>query len=298
MIHRNANLGRAARGLALGASLLAAGCGMRMRPIVVGSKTGTEQMLLGEIVAQHVENRLAGMKVERRLGLGNAPLLYQAITGGEVTIYPESAGVIETVILKETPSPDPAIILERARREMARVALLDLLEPLGFEDAPAVVVRDSPGAPETTLSMAVQGQSRWKLGVTSEFQEDRSGLPALNSYHLPQAAPVRAMETRDLFTALEKGDLNMIVTSVTDGRLNTPDWKVLLDDKKVFPSQQVCLLARLDRLNSEPGLRAALGELSGKLTPDVIRKLNQQVDVDHQKPATVASQFLASVGLR
>lgn len=297
MIPLNISVGRALWGLALGAALLATGCLTRKENIVVGSKTGSEQMLLGEIVAQHLEKRLPGIQVERRLGLGNTPILYQAVTSGFVTIYPESAGVIETIILKEPPSPDPAIVLERARREMARLALLDLLEPLGFEDAPAVVIRASSGAPETTLTMAAQGKSRWKLGVTSEFQEDSGGLPALNSYRLPQAAPVRAMGTGELFAALEKGELNMIVTSVTDGRLNTPDWKVLQDDKKVFASQQVCLLARQDRLNNQPLLRAALGELSGKLTPDVIRKLNQQVDVDRQKPATVASEFLASVGL-
>jgi glycine betaine/choline ABC-type transport system substrate-binding protein len=298
MTFLHASLRRALWGLALGASLLAAGCETRKKPIVVASKTGPEQMLLGEIVAQHLEARLAGVPVERRLALGNTPILYQAITGGEVTIYPESAGVVETLILKETPSPDPAIVLERARREMARVALLDMLEPLGFEDATAVVIRASPDAPESTLSMAAQGKSRWKLGVTSEFEENRSGLPALNSYHLPQAAPMRAMETGELFAALEKGDLNMIVTSITNGRLNAPEWKVLRDDKKVFPSQQVCLLARQDRLNEEPLLRQALGELSGKLTLDVVRKLNQQVDVDHLNPATVASQFLASAGLR
>lgn len=280
------------------ASVLATGCGTEKKPIRVGSKPGPEQMLLGEIVAQHLEKRLPDIRIERRLGLGNTPILYQSISGGEIAVYPESAGIIETTILKETPSPDPAILLERARLEMARLAQLELLAPLGFEDAPAVVVKASPDSKETTLSMAAEGKSRWKLGVTSQFQDDSGGLPALSSYHLPMTAPVRAMEAGQFFEALAKGDLNMIVTTVSDGHLNSPDWKVLRDDRKVFPAQQVCLIARQDRLNEDPRLRAALTELSGKMTPQIMRKLNRQVAVDHQDPAMVATQFLTSAGLR
>ncbi len=255
-------------------------------------------MLVGEIVAQHLEKRLADMRIERRLGLGDTPILYQAISSGEVMVYPESTGVMETTILKETPSPDPAVLLERARLEMARLAQLELLVPLGYEDTPAVVVKASPDSKETTLSMAADGKSRWKLGVTSQFQDDAGGLPALSSYHLPMTAPVRQMDPGQFFEALAKGDVNMIVTKVTDGHLNSSDWKVLSDDRKVFPAQQVWLIARQDRLNEEPRMRAALTELSGKLTPEIMRKLNQQVAMDHRDPAMVATQFLTSAGLR
>ena len=85
--------------------------------MVVGSKNETEQMLLGEIVAQHLEHRL-GRPVERRTGLGDTAILYQSILSGEVGVYPEYTGLIESEILKEPANPDPQIVLARVRGEM------------------------------------------------------------------------------------------------------------------------------------------------------------------------------------
>jgi osmoprotectant transport system permease protein len=262
---------------------------------VVASKPGPAQMLLGEIVAQHLENRLTGLKVERRPGAGGTPILYQAAAGGDITIYPETTGVISTNILKEQPSPDPEVLLQRVRLEMARVAQLEVI-PLGFEDGPAVVIRAGDGA-ETTLSNAAQGKERWLLAMTPDFEQSFD-FQALNTYHLPLAAPARTLDGAELFDAITQGRSNMVVTTVTDGHLATPEWKLLMDDKKAFPAQQVCLVVRQDRIADEPRLRPALGELSGKFTADTVRKLNQQIEITHGDVAAVARQFLASVGLR
>jgi len=274
--------------------LLASAC-QRKKPIVVATKIGDAQALLGEIVAQHLENRLPGIKVQRRPATGGTAILFQAIAGGDVTIYPDTAGSIVSSILKEPPPPDPSVLLERARLEMSRLAQLDLIE-LGIEDAPAIVVRAGDGD-EITMSQATQGKKRWKVAMTPEFAQS-SDFQALNTYHLPLAAPLRTVEPSELFDTIAQGSANMLVTTTNDGHLSTPEWKVLQDDKKAFPSHQVCLLVRQDRIAGEPGLRAALGELVGKLTPDTLRKLNHQIEIDHVDVATVARQFLASVGLR
>ncbi|HXP86226.1 MAG TPA: glycine betaine ABC transporter substrate-binding protein [Bryobacteraceae bacterium] len=280
---------------ALCTALLLSAC-QRKKPIVIGTKSGSGQILLGEIVAQHLEARLTGVKIERRPGTGGTPILFQAIAGGEITIYPESTGVIATSILKEPPSPDPAVVLERARLEMARIAQLDLLE-LGFEDGPAMVIPAGGDGGEITLSQAAQGKARWKVAMTPDFEQS-ADFQALNRYHLPLAAPLRSLEAAELFDALAQGGVNMVVTTASDGHLTTPQWKVLQDDKKAFPAQQVCLLVRQDRLAGEPGLRPALEELYGKMTLDAMRKLNHQIEIDHTDVAAVARQFLASVGLR
>ncbi len=117
--------------------LLSAACG-KSNTIIVGSKAGTEQTILGEIVAQHLDRRLSAV-VERRLSLGSTAVLYQSILAGDVSIYPEYTGVIETDILKEPPADDPQIVLERTRAQM-RMAQLELMDPLGFDNPPVVVV--------------------------------------------------------------------------------------------------------------------------------------------------------------
>ena len=78
-------------------------------------------MILGEIVAQHLEHRL-GRPVERRSGLGDTAILYQAILSGDVGVYPEYTGLIESDILKEQADSDPQIVLTRVRGQMDMAA--------------------------------------------------------------------------------------------------------------------------------------------------------------------------------
>lgn len=67
--------------------------------ITVGSKNFTEQVVLGEIVAQHLEHRL-GRRVDRKLNLGGTMLAHQALVRGEIDLYPEYTGTALTAILK------------------------------------------------------------------------------------------------------------------------------------------------------------------------------------------------------
>jgi len=270
-------------------------CGGSKKPIVVGSKDEAEQILLGEIVAQHLEHRL-GRKIERRSGLGGTAVLYQALISGEVGIYPEYTGLIESEILKEPANPDPQILLTRVRSQMD-MSQITVLDPLGFDSPPVLVVSAADSEKLANLSDAARGNRRWRPGWSYDFQSRSDGLSALAPYHL-SFDPPRILQARQLFSALEKGDVDLIALRATDGHLTSPDWKVLADDQKVFPSYQACLLARKDLLAAEPALRPALAELSGKFQADTMRKLNAEVDLEHRPVAAVAADFLRQAGLR
>jgi len=274
-----------------------ASCGGSKKPLIVGSKDETEQTLLGEIVAQHLEHRL-DRKVQRRTGLGGTAVLYQAILSGEVGIYPEYTGLIESEILKEPADADPQIVLARVRGQM-NLAQIELLDPLGFDNPTAMVVSASGTEKLASLSDAADAAKtdrRWKLGLTYDFQSRSDGLQSLAPYRLSLAAP-RILDPRQLFAGLEKGDVDMIATRATDGHLMSADWKILADDRKLFPSYQACLLVRKDLIAAEPGLRPALAELSGKFRAETMRKLNAEVDVEHRPLAAVAADFLTQAGL-
>src|SRR5438067_12407830 len=94
--------------------LLTVSCSREPR-VRIGSKNFTEQLVLGEIVAQHLENRLHG-HVSRRLDLGGTLLAQQAIVAGEIDVYPEYTGTALTAVLKEKPMKDPAQVLEVVRK--------------------------------------------------------------------------------------------------------------------------------------------------------------------------------------
>jgi len=278
--------------------LLGSACS-RPKPIVVGSMNGTGQGLVAEAVAQHLEHRLS-RKIERRLNAGSQMIIYQSVAGSQITMYPEYTGAIVTGLLKEVPDPQPAVVLERARAEMLRTAQLELLDPLGYQNPPVMVVRaaDAAEAKAKTLSDAAAGNFRWKIGLSYEFQQRPDGLTALNTYKLPMAQGIRGLEATQLFPALQSGEVTMISSNATDGNLTSPDFQILEDDRHAFPSAQACLLVRSDAFAAEPKLRPALAELAGKFSTEGVRKMAAQVDLNHRDPALVASEFLAQIGLK
>jgi osmoprotectant transport system substrate-binding protein len=279
--------------------LSASSCGGDKKPIVVGSKNFTEQVLLGEIIAQHLEHRLTGAKIVRQLNLGGTLLTYSAILNGQISLYPEYTGTIQAEILKEKPSPDPSTALERSRMELLRLVQMEVLDPLGFDNYFAMVIRgdDARKYKLETLSQAAEMKGGWKLGAGYEFASRIDGMPALSLYRMTMAATPRNMDLGLMYKALEQGQVTMIAANATDGPLEGRDWKILADDKKVFGSYQACVVARQDAFASEPRLKPALAELSGKLNNELMRKLNAAVDVHHLQVREVAADFLRQAGL-
>lgn len=280
-------------------ALLAVGCGNSPKTIVVGSMSSTEQMLLAEIVSQHLEHRL-GRKVDRRPNIGGTLSAYQALQNREIDLYPEYAGSIVTEILKEQPAADASLIFERAKGEMKRVAQADLLNPLGMDNSFVAVIRlaDPRAAKVSTLSEAAAASDGWILGASPEFQQLTDGMVALTQYKLPMKAAPRSMGGDLLFSALEQTALTMIVVRATDGVLTERTVKTLRDDRNVFVPKQGCLLVQQNLLETQPGVRAALEELSGKFTTEKMRQLDALVDLGHLQAKDVAASFLGQAGLK
>jgi osmoprotectant transport system substrate-binding protein len=281
-------------------ALLLPACGGSKKAIVVGSKDSTEQILLGEIVAQHLEHRL-GRKVIRNLALGNGAVVYQALLNGEIGIYPEETGTIQATVLRESPSLDVTTALERVRGEMRRIAQAEVLDPLGIDNSWSILVSKDGAAGKgvETLSDATNVKSGWKLGVTRDFNQRSDGLPKLNQYRLPMGALTFVGDSNALYTGLQNGTLTMIAGNATDWQLGRyVDLKVLRDDKKVFGFYQTCLMVKTGLLENDPKIQPALAELSGKITNADIQKLEAAVAVEHKKPADVAAEFLTQAGLK
>ncbi len=278
--------------LAVSLVLLATCHGKSKKPIIVGGKSSTDQTIVGEIIAQHLENRLK-RPVQRNLNIGATQVVYQTLVGGQLTLYPEYTGNIEAEILKEQAPVDTQMMFERSKGELARLAQLELLPTLGYENPPTVAIRstDAQKYKLTTLSEAAESPVKWKIAVSYEFQQRKDAIPAITTYKLPMASGIRGTETGQLFSALEKNEVNMIAADATDSRLSSPNVTVLADDKKSFPAYQACILVRQDALMDEPLLRPALQELSGKLSLDQIRRMSAQMDQEHKPVAEIAQAF-------
>ncbi len=274
------------------ALLVAASCG-RHDSIVVGSKNFTEQVLLGEILAQQIERRLH-VPVDRKLNLGGTLLAHQALTSGSIDLYPEYTGTALTAVLKRPPAPDPASVLQQVREGYGQWNLT-WFPPLGFENTFAMVVRGDTARQDRLKSLSDTAKRRepWRLGAGYEFAERPDGLAGLiRTYGLRlEGAPV-TMDLGLLYSALQSGKVDMAAANSTDGLLSVLDVTVLRDDKHYFPPYECAVVVRDAALEQHPKLREAVGELSGKLTDQVMRKLNYAVDGQHRSHRDVAREFL------
>ena len=180
------------------------GCSHEAR-VRVASKNFSEQLILGEIVAQHLEHRLGG-HVSRKLDLGGTLLTQQAMVAGEIDVYPEYTGTALTSVLKQKPVRNPGQALAQVRQGY-RQWHLEWLEPLGFENTFAMTVRtaDAKKRHASTLSEAAQAGA-WRLGAGYEFVKREDGLPGLvKAYGLKMAGGPKTMDLGLLYQALGKG---------------------------------------------------------------------------------------------
>jgi glycine betaine/choline ABC-type transport system substrate-binding protein len=260
----------------------------------VGSKNFSEQLVLGEIISRHLENRLHG-HVSRRLDLGGTLLAHQAMLNGDLDVYPEYTGTALTAVLKEKPLGDPAAVLAAVRRGYAQWNL-EWLDPLGFENTFAMVIRREPNGPKTLTDAAAAHP--WRLGVGYEFARREDGLPGLvKTYGLKLAGAPRTMDLGLIYQSLSKGQVDMVAGNSTDGVLNALPVTILADDRHYFPPYDCALIVRRQSEKEFPALRPALAELSGRISADIMRRLNYELDGRHRPAREIARDFLRSVGL-
>jgi glycine betaine/choline ABC-type transport system substrate-binding protein len=274
------------------------GC-TKERPLTVGSKNFTEQIILGEIVAQHLEHRL-GRPVDRKLNLGGTMLAHQALVQGDIDLYPEYIGTALTAILKLPPASERSVAVDLVRAEYRARFGLEWLDPLGFNNTFAMVILGGEARKNkiTTLSDAARKVPGWTLGVGYEFQQRPDGLAGLlKTYRLPVEGSPKTMDLGLLYKALEQGQVSMVAGNATDGQLSILDAVVLRDDRRYFPPYDCSFVARAALLKDDPPLREALAELAGRFTDQIMRRLNYQVAGEHRPVREVATQFLTEADL-
>ena len=274
------------------------GC-TKERPLTVGSKNFTEQIILGEIVAQHLEHRL-GRPVDRKLNLGGTMLAHQALVQGDIDLYPEYIGTALTAILKLPPVAERSVAVDLVRAEYQARFGMEWMDPLGFNNTFAMVILGGEARKSkiTTLSDAARKVPGWTLGVGYEFQQRPDGLAGLlKTYQLPVQGSPKTMDLGLLYKALEQGQVSMVAGNATDGQLSILDAVVLQDDRRYFPPYDCSFVARAALLKDNPPLREALAELAGRFTDQIMRRLNYQVAAEHRPLREVATQFLTEADL-
>lgn len=276
-------------------TVVLAGCSRgRENRIVVGSKNFTEQVILGELIAQHLEAK-TGLRVDRRFYLSGSYICHQAILAGRIDLYVEYTGTALTAILKEKPGGTPAEVYKRVKAAYAERFGLEVTEPLGFNNTFAIVIRgeDARRLGLKTLSQAAAHTPQWRAGFGYEFLERPDGFPGLaKTYGLRFAAQPRIMDLGLLYRALKEKQADLVAGNSTDGLIAALDLAVLEDDRNYFPPYEAVPLVRQETLARHPAVRQALAELAGRISEDEMRRLNFALDGQHRDVKEVVREFL------
>jgi osmoprotectant transport system substrate-binding protein len=279
--------------------LLLAACSIERHEIVIGSKNFSEQTLLAEILAQHLENKLH-QPVIRRFYLAGSYICQQALLAGRIDTYVEYTGTALTAILHDPIQSDPSAVFQRVKNQYRQRFAMEVLPSLGFSNTFAMVVRgaDARRFNLKTIDDAARYTPGWRAGFGYEFMERPDGYAGLaKAYDLKFNAPPRILDLGLLYRALLSDQLDIVAGNSTDGLIAARDLVILEDDKHYFPPYEAVPIVRPDALSRFPGMSAAIEELSGKISDTEMRRMNYAVDGEHRDIAEVAREFLKSKGL-
>ena len=268
----------------------------RHERVVVGSKNFTEQVILGELVAQAIESE-GGVDVVRKLNLGGTFVCDRGIRAGELDVYVEYTGTAVSAVFHQAVPRDPKAAFERAR-DLYADAGVTVLDPLGFNNTFAILVRSSDARAHAlrTIDDLRAVAPSWTPGFGYEFIQREDGYPGLvRTYALQFAAQPRAMELSLIYRALADRQVDVIAGDATSAMIDALQFTALEDNRHYFPPYDAVPLVRSASLLRQPAIARALNRLAGRISDRDMRALNAAVDLQHRDVAEVVRAFLRTV---
>jgi osmoprotectant transport system substrate-binding protein len=269
--------------------------------ITVGSKNFTEQIVLGEIYAQALE--AAGYDVSKDLNLGDETVALEALESGEVDAYPEYTSTALTSFFDFAPEDvpsDPQQAFEESQDDFEQLGLV-AYPPTPFSSANAVGLLTSTAEElgATTIS-DLEGQSQdLTLYGSPECRQRIDCLVGLEENYGLKFKEFVPVDIGLRYEVLDKGDADLSILFTTDAQLFTePDkYTILEDDQGVLPAGNVLFVARQETAE-EAGedFGATIEAVQENLSLEVMQELNARVDVDREKEADVAHDYLVEFG--
>jgi osmoprotectant transport system substrate-binding protein len=278
----------------------------RGNSIVIGAKNFTEQVVLGELVAQEIEAVFVseghpGEHVERRFYLAGSYLCQQALVSGRIDGYVEYTGTALTAILKQPlpPVKDPAAVFATVKSLYESRYKIRVEPGLGFEDTFAMVVRgdDADRDHLAKISDVQPRANQMRLGVGYEFQARPDGLAGLESAYALHFGTPRVMDLGLLYRALASHQVDIVAGNSTDGPIRALGFRVLVDDRHYFPPYEAVPLIREDSLAQHPEIQIAMTRLAGQVSAGEMQTMNDAVDGRHEDVAEVVRRFRTGKGL-
>lgn len=276
--------------------------------ITVSSKIDTEGGLLGNVILMALQD--AGLPVQNRLQLGGTPIMRDAITSGQIDIYPEYTAN-GAFFFNEADSE----VWKDAEAGLARVAELDLeqndivwLQPSPANNTWAIALRQDLAQENDLTTMSEMGE--WiagggdiKLAASTEFVTSAAALPAFQEAYGFAMNPDQLVQLSGGDTAAtiaaaaqQTSGVNAAMVYGTDGGIAPAGLVVMEDDKGVQPVYQPAPIVRAEVLEAHPQIREVLAPIFQALDLETLQELNGRIQVGGEPADAVARDFLTTAG--
>ncbi|MPQ44135.1 glycine betaine ABC transporter substrate-binding protein [Clostridium tarantellae] len=263
--------------------------------IVVGSLNFSEQLILGNMISDLIEDH-TDLNVDRKLNLSGSSIAFSAINTGEIDMYVEYTGDLLINVLKDPIIHDPKKAYEHIKPEMENKYNLTLLEPLGFNNTYTIATRKDIAEKYNlnTISDLAKISNKLVFSPTMIFVNRPDGLVGLSKVYNLKFQDVKPMDGSLRYSALNNDNSQAIDAFSTEGLLKAFNLKVLKDDKQFFPPYNAFPLIRKETLEKYPELKDTLNLLTNKLNNETMIELNYKVDQLGESPEKVAKDYLMS----
>lgn len=264
------------------------------KTIVIAGKLGAEPEILINMYKLLIESD-TDLHVELQPGLGKTSFVFNALKSGSIDIYPEFTGTAISEFLKETTvSTDKTEVYNQAKKGMSESFDMELLKPMSYNNTYTLAVpkKTADTYKLATISDLKDVQQKINAGFTLEFADREDGYLGIQKLYNITFENVVTMEPKLRYSAIKKGDINLVDAYSTDSELKEYSLMVLDDDQHLFPPYQGAPLLRKETRQEHPEVVKSLNKLAEKITDGEMREMNYKVNVNGITPQQIAKEYL------
>lgn len=267
------------------------------KTITVASKPTAEQFILGEILAQSIEDN-TDLTVVRQLGIGGGTNnIHPAMMAGNIDLYVEYTSTAAMGVLKKDVEQTRRMTFEQLKDAYLDQFGIKWMGLLGFDNKYSLAIKASEAEARGIRTFSdLAGQSAdFVLGAEFDFFEREDAYEGLIKAYPFHFKSVEEMDINLRYKAIMDGKTNAVDAFTTDAQVEALGLLVLEDDRSFFPEYKAGIVIRQAVLDQYPELEDILGHLEGKITTDMMREMNYKVEILNQKPQDVAREFIEKI---
>ncbi|PTE68662.1 glycine/betaine ABC transporter permease [Staphylococcus devriesei] len=267
--------------------------------ITIAGKLGSEPSIITNMYKILIEEETDNT-VEVKDGMGKTSFLFNALKSDDIDGYLEFTGTVLGELTKEDlKSKKEAAVYNQAKQSLEKKYDMTMLKPMKYNNTYALAVKKDFAKKYNikTIGDLQKVEDKIKPGFTMEFKDRPDGYKAVAKAYDLDLSNIKQMEPKLRYTAVEKGDINLIDAYSTDAELKQYDMVVLDDDKHVFPPYQGAPMFKEKFLKDHPEIKKPLNKLENKISDEEMQEMNYKVTVKNEDPYKVAKQYLEKENL-